>query len=105
MNQGKIWLVVNPTVGLPAFLRAARRSGVALDLRTRLLYARGQAAINGEAIAQYGDVARAVQRLADGRMLPPAEFAASPGSTASPGAGLVPLLYGWYRYGWLRIAT
>lgn len=80
-----------------AFRAAARRHGVRLDRRTRLLYHRGAFGINGE----HGVVAAAqplVRRLANARALTPE--ALRDASTVA-----LDLLQRWYCAGWLHFAT
>ena len=76
------------------FMLRARARGVALDLRTRLLYARGRASINGELIA--APVTPALRRLADHRMITGRD-------AARLVAGQVNPLYEWYVFGWLQL--
>jgi 50S ribosomal protein L16 3-hydroxylase len=74
------------------FAARCRRSGVRLDPRTRLLYARGIFFMNGDTLEVRGARAEALlQRLANERELPPGD----------PGAEAQALLYRWYRHGYI----
>ena len=87
-----------PALSRAAFARAATTRGVELDLRTRLLYAQREVAINGDAVDTAGlDAAqrRALRRLADCHSLAPASVR---------GEVLLALFYAWYGYGWVRLA-
>lgn len=84
-------------LGAAAFMRAARRHGVQLDQRSRVLYAGAMLAVNGELQALPTGARRLLQRLADQRALAPA---ACPAATSAAAA----LLHDWYRAGWLHLA-
>jgi 50S ribosomal protein L16 3-hydroxylase len=75
-----------------AFNRQASKTGVALDPKSRLLFAGGRFFINGEAFTPVADEIAALQQLADQRRL------AAPLPTA-----LRDRLYDWYQAGWLEI--
>jgi 50S ribosomal protein L16 3-hydroxylase len=75
-----------------AFNRQASKTGVALDPKSRLLFAGGRFFINGEAFTPVADETAALQQLADQRRL------AAPLPTA-----LRDRLYDWYQAGWLEI--
>jgi 50S ribosomal protein L16 3-hydroxylase len=79
----------------PAFLARARRTGVHLDSRTQLLYDDRHLFANGSALAWPDRGRRAIKQLANARALPARAMAVVP-------AGLVALLYGWYRDGYLH---
>jgi 50S ribosomal protein L16 3-hydroxylase len=79
-----------------AFERAAARRGLALDLRTRVLYSGAELAINGEAVAAPGGRAPALRRLADARALGAADC-------ASLEPVVRELLFDWYVAGWLHL--
>lgn len=76
-----------------AFDKAATKRGVALDAKSRLLFAGKRFFINGESFAPAGEEVAALTRLADRRRLMPPLPAA-----------LRPRLYEWYEAGWLEIA-
>ena len=76
-----------------AFDKAATRHGVALDAKSRLLFAGKRFFINGEAFIPAGEEAAALRQLADRRRLGPPLPAA-----------LRSRLYEWYEAGWLEIA-
>jgi 50S ribosomal protein L16 3-hydroxylase len=75
-----------------AFARACARRGVALAPATGLLYRARRFFVNGEAADAPAPARPLLARLADARALPA-------GTSITPGA--VPLLYTWYRAGWL----
>jgi 50S ribosomal protein L16 3-hydroxylase len=81
-----------------AFARAARRQGVALDRRTRLLYHRAAFAINGEHRADAALWREPLRQLADRRALDAAALRAAGSDT------LLDCLHAWYRAGWLKLA-
>ncbi len=75
------------------FIKAGR-SGVALDPRSRLLFAGRRFFVNGEAFTPATEEVAALRRLADERRL------------AGPlPAGLRKRLYDWYLAGWLEVDT
>lgn len=76
-----------------SFNKQANKTGVALDPRSRLLFAGGRFFINGEAFTPQPDEVAALQQLADQRRLAP----------PLP-AGLRERLYGWHQAGWLETA-
>jgi 50S ribosomal protein L16 3-hydroxylase len=79
-----------------AFARAARRQGVALDIRTRMLTGRTGVAVNGELFEPVAAVARLLRKLADRRALAAGEL------TGAPGA-LIQLLHAWTAAGWVHL--
>jgi 50S ribosomal protein L16 3-hydroxylase len=83
-------------LGRARFAHAARRSGLRLDARTRLLYDGADAAINGELFA-FADRRAAVllRALADRRAL-------DGDSLRALDAPLLALLHEWYVAGWLH---
>jgi len=76
-----------------AFEARARRDGLALDPRSRLLFSGTMFFMNGESVAAAGATASALRSLADGRALAP---------RAGAPRGLWDLAHAWYRRGWLR---
>jgi 50S ribosomal protein L16 3-hydroxylase len=81
---------------LERFAGRARRYGVAADLRTRMLYAGGAFAINGEVEAVAAAARSDLHRLADDRKLSAARVAG-----AHP--AVLAQLHQWYRFGWLHL--
>ena len=81
-----------PEAPLPrgSFRREARRRGVALDPRSRLLFAGTRFFINGEAFDAEPSSRAALRQLADARALP-----------APLPAALPEIFYDWYEAGWL----
>jgi 50S ribosomal protein L16 3-hydroxylase len=77
------------------FKRDARRHGLVLDRRSRLLFSGSMFFVNGEAIRVEPGCARVLRRLADRRRLA--------GPIEAPGA-FWELAHGWYRRGFLHIA-
>ena len=75
-----------------AFIKLANKSGVALNPKSRLLFAGGRFYMNGEAFTPAADETPALRQLSDQRRL------ASP-----PPAALRERLYNWYEAGWLEI--
>jgi len=76
------------------FNKHARKTGVALHPKSRLLFSGGHFFINGEAFAPAADELAALQQLADQHRLAP-PFPAT----------LRERLYDWYEAGWLEIDT
>jgi 50S ribosomal protein L16 3-hydroxylase len=76
-----------------AFRRKAARRGLSLDARTQLLYDERHLFMNGEATALPRRGAEAVRKLANARRLSGKDLS---------GAAPLPLLYRWYRDGFLR---
>ncbi len=79
-------------LGRAAFSKQADKFGVALDPKSRLLFAGGRFFINGEAFTPAADETAALQQLADQRRLAP----------PLPD-GLRGRLYSWYQSGWLEV--
>jgi 50S ribosomal protein L16 3-hydroxylase len=77
-----------------AFHKQANKAGVALNPKSRLLFAGGRFFINGEAFTPTADEIPALQHLADQRRLAPPFPAA-----------LRQRFYGWYEAGWLETDT
>ena len=77
-----------------AFNKLAGKTGVALDPKSRLLFAGGRFFINGEAFTPAADETTPLQQLADQRHL----IAPFP-------AALLERFYEWYAAGWLEIKT
>lgn len=82
-------------IGTAAFTRAARARGLALDLKSRMLFDRNTFYLNGESITLNDSDARALRPLADERALAPG---------ARPGASTIALLYRWYCAGYVVLA-
>lgn len=76
------------------FCAAARRRGIRLDARARLLHARGRFFLNGEPVEAARGCAPWLRRLADSRTL--ASIAGAP-------AALADLAHRWYREGALHL--
>jgi 50S ribosomal protein L16 3-hydroxylase len=85
----------HPQAPLPraVFLSRARRTGVRLDLKSRMLHARGLAFVNGECVQASGCIRR-LRQLADRRALR---------LNQSDDPELIDLLYEWYRAGYLQL--
>lgn len=79
-------------LGRADFSRQANKTGVALDPKSRLLFAGSRFFINGEAFTPAADEIAALQQLADRRRLP-----------APLPASLRERFYDWYEAGWLEI--
>ncbi len=77
------------------FAARARKRGVVLDRRTRLLYHGVSIGINGEFATPQAGVRARVRHLADRRALPPTPLRAD----------LLDHLYAWYCAGWLHLAA
>ncbi|HBU29854.1 MAG TPA: cupin, partial [Thiobacillus sp.] len=75
-----------------AFNKQANRHGVALNPKSRLLFAGGRFFINGEAFTAAADETAALKHLADQRRLAPPLPAA-----------LRERFHDWYEAGWLEI--
>lgn len=79
-------------LGRAVFSKHAEKYGVALNPKSRLLFAGGGFFINGEAFTPAADETAALQQLADRRHLAP----------PLP-SGLRGRLYDWYQSGWLEV--
>ncbi len=80
------------TLSLAAFSKLAAQHGVALDLKTRMLFTGSEFFINGEALRPEADEIEALKTLADRRRL------ASP--LPKP---VLSRLHAWYEAGWIGI--
>jgi 50S ribosomal protein L16 3-hydroxylase len=80
-----------------AFARGARRQGVVLDGRTRMLTGRPGVAVNGELFQVESRLLPALRKLADQRSLAAADIRRAPRS-------LPALLLEWAVAGWLHLA-
>ena len=78
-----------------AFAAQCSRNGVALDLRTQLLYDDRGAYLNGERVDVPVHSRPALRRLADARRLDAAGWRAAP-------AGLRARLHDWYLHGYVH---
>jgi 50S ribosomal protein L16 3-hydroxylase len=84
------------------FVAAARRRGLRLDARTRMLYEQGDIGINGDCQCLNGAEARLARTLANtGTLAPSALCLYDPLDLP----GLWPLMHAWYRSGWLHLAV
>jgi 50S ribosomal protein L16 3-hydroxylase len=85
-----------PAKALPPsrFAAAARRRGVALDRRARLLHAKGRFFLNGEPVEAAAPCAPWLRALADSRTL---------GGTDGAPAAFLELAHGWYARGFLHL--
>lgn len=81
---------------MAAFIDRAARRGLALDLRTRMMYAGGELGINGESVPTPTGCRTALVALADRRRL------AADAIAGVPPAGQA-LLHAWYEAGWLHL--
>ena len=81
-----------PAMKPAAFARRAARSGIRLDLKTRMLHRGSTAFINGESVRLPAAHALLAQ-LADRRRLPP-------GAPVRDAA--MALIYAWYTHGWVH---
>jgi 50S ribosomal protein L16 3-hydroxylase len=79
-----------------AFARAARRRGVVLDRRTRMLTGPAGVAVNGELFEADARLLRFLRKLADRRALDPGALAGAPGQ-------MMRLLNTWAAAGWLHL--
>jgi 50S ribosomal protein L16 3-hydroxylase len=85
-----------PVLSPGALRRLARRQGLRLDRRTRMLYSEASIAINGELLDGAGKDRLLMQELADQRTLAPAQLA-----NASPHFWRE--LAAWHAAGWLHL--
>ena len=86
------------------FRRAALRSGVRLDPRSRLLFAGKDCWCNGEHFPMAADEQAALVRLADLRRLDAATLAAGQGGSVDGWRStLWPMLHQWFEDGWIRL--
>jgi 50S ribosomal protein L16 3-hydroxylase len=96
LSEPKAHVVFKPPARLVSAARfesSARRRGLALDRRTRLLYTRGAFFLNGEMVAAPAVCAPWLRTLADARRLDPA---------ADAPAALLTLFHDWHCRGVLR---
>jgi len=77
----------------PRFLARAKRDGIALALKSRMLYDHDRIFLNGDMHAPTGEVAQVLRSLANTGALP---------CGSRFGAEVAELLYEWYRAGYLE---
>jgi 50S ribosomal protein L16 3-hydroxylase len=88
-----------PMQAASAFARSALEAGVRTDLRTRMLHAGPDIAINGELLDPGAPLRPALRRLADARALEGSRIA----RLEEPARRrLQSILYGWYGHGWIE---
>ncbi len=80
------------------FVEQAGRRGVTLARPTRMLYAAGALAINGECLTAPADCQRLLHALAAARALTARAMQSVPAAAQG-------LLHGWYAAGWLRLGA
>ena len=98
LSEPKPHIVFDPPpapVSLRDFTSRVTANGVALDLRTQLLYDARNVYLNGEVADVPPDARALVERLADKRSLSARALVAAP-------AALFRLLHGWYRDGFIE---
>jgi len=78
------------------FRDTAARRGLALARATRMMYAAGDVAINGDCVAAPPGCAEVLRALADARALAPRQLQGIPEAAQS-------MLHGWYAAGWLHL--
>jgi 50S ribosomal protein L16 3-hydroxylase len=88
-----------PALGTAQFLQRCCKSGLRLDLRTRMLYEGGELAVNGELQDVPSAAIAWIRRLADHRSLCARDVARIAERGAEPFAGIA---YSWYCFGWLH---
>lgn len=89
-------------LSLARFSAAARRRGVRLDLRTRMLYEGADMAVNGETFDASAGARRLLQRLADTGALGPIALCSRDRAGVE---GVMSRLHDWYCAGWLHLAA
>jgi 50S ribosomal protein L16 3-hydroxylase len=87
----------HPLSALP-FARRADQNGLRLNRASRMLYARGAVAINGECHRLPASSRATLRELADRREL-------DPGCLIAAAPALIVLLHDWYTAGWLSLQT
>jgi 50S ribosomal protein L16 3-hydroxylase len=97
LSEPKAHVVFEQPGSSAGFGAAVRSRGIVLDRRTRMLYARGQLAINGESLRPPRAAWPALTSLADRRAATPEQLQSLPSSGWE-------LLRDWYRAGWLHLA-
>jgi 50S ribosomal protein L16 3-hydroxylase len=81
-----------------AFAKAIKRSGLALDLRSRMLFAAEQVYLNGESHTPHADHLPALHALADTRELDPLHL-----NDIANERELIDQLYDWYDCGFVHV--
>jgi 50S ribosomal protein L16 3-hydroxylase len=99
LSEPKPHVVFRPRrTGPAAFAREARRQGVRLDLRSRLLIGASAVGCNGEAYVANKALQPVLRALADRRMLYPAQLGRAP-------IAVMALLHEWHDAGWLQLGV
>jgi 50S ribosomal protein L16 3-hydroxylase len=94
-----VWFDPPPTLlSASGFSGAATREGLRLDRRSRMVWRGSEVFLNGEPFQAPSAARRWLRRLADRRMLTPAECLNALGAPA-----LAELLRDWYGAGWLQL--
>jgi 50S ribosomal protein L16 3-hydroxylase len=94
-----VWFDPPPNLlSVSGFSGAATREGLRLDRRSRMVWRGSEVFLNGEPFQAPSAARRWLRRLADRRMLTPAECLNALGAPA-----LAELLRDWYGAGWLQL--
>jgi 50S ribosomal protein L16 3-hydroxylase len=106
LTEPKDIVVFDPPARLPTarFLARAKRAGLVLDRRSRLLYDGAWFGINGEVFRAAPQERVALARLADSGSIKVSVKARIEANTPQPSVALVERLLQWYHAGWLHFA-
>ena len=105
LSEPKSGTVFEPpcrALDLRRFARRAGVEGIALDLRSRMLYEGKDFAINGELIDAHSLSSKQLRHLANQRHLSGKALCSADADLAN---GLAAQLHEWYRFGWIHLAA
>lgn len=94
LSEPKVDVVFNTNkkMALPVFAKKIAKIGIALDLKSQMLFSNNIFFINGESVTMTGTAAETLKELADKRVIPAIVIEDAP---------LLQLLYDWYIAGYL----
>jgi 50S ribosomal protein L16 3-hydroxylase len=101
-RAGTVFEPPRRALDLARFARRAGVEGIALDLRSRMLYEGNDFAFNGELIDAHSFSARLLRDLANQRHLSGKALCSADADWAS---GFPAQLHEWYRFGWIHLAV
>lgn len=97
--KASVWFESRKPIPVATFARRARRQGIRLDRRTRMLWRNRFVFINGESLDVDPESRRVLRALADSRYISPEYFQSDTEETSS----VFEILESWHSSGWLSL--